>query len=273
MGVPTLIVWIGTDVLRMCAEGIPEMVERAWHWCVAPWLRDELAEVGIEAQSCARTPPRVPERVPPLSSEFTVLAYSLDDRGDLYGVDFVLELARRRPDVRFLLLGATPIDGLPENVTALGWVSDADAVMAETTLYVRPTSHDGLSNLVLEALANGRYVLWTYPFPGAERADSVKDAEASIDDLFEKHTEGRLPLNDEGRKAVLEMFEPAKVRDGIVEGLGEIAQQRWTRPAKWVQRWIALAALKSLRVILPADGHGRQPIDREMLDEQTVRGR
>ena len=209
--------------------------------------------MGIEAPVVRLTPPQVPDRVPAFPADLTVLAYSIDGRSDLYGLDFVLELAGRRPDVRFLLLGATPTDELPENVRALGWVSDAEAVMAQTTLYVRPTSHDGLSNLVLESLVNGRYVLWTYPFPGAERADTVEHAAALIDDLCRRHADGTLALNDEGRRAVIEMFEPADVRNDIVEGLGAIARQRWTRPPKRVQRWIALAALRSLRVILRAD--------------------
>jgi hypothetical protein len=119
---------------------------------------------------------------------------------------------------------------------------------------------------VLESLVNGRYVLWTYPFPGAERADTVEHAAALIDDLCRRHADGTLALNDEGRRAVIEMFEPAEVRKDIVEGLGAMAQQRWTRPPKRVQRWIALAALRSLRVILRADrawtsacGVGRPP--------------
>ena len=64
MGVPTLIIWVGTDVLRGAPKASREVVERAWHWCVAPWLRDELAEVGIEAPVVRLTPPQVPDRTP-----------------------------------------------------------------------------------------------------------------------------------------------------------------------------------------------------------------
>jgi hypothetical protein len=253
IGVPTVIAWVGTDVLRNAPKASRDVVERAWHWCVAPWLRDELAEVGIEAPVLRLTPPQIPGLIPAFPAHFTILAYAIDGRGDLYGLDFVLDLARRRPDVRFLLLGSTPTDGLPENVKALGWVSDAEAVMAKTTLYVRPTSHDGLSNLVLEALVSGRYVLWTYPFPGVERADTLEHAAALIDDLYRRNAEGTLAPNDEGRGAVLEMFEPAEVRDCIVLGLAGIADQRWTRPPARVQRGIAFVVLRSLRAIFRAD--------------------
>jgi hypothetical protein len=91
--------------------------------------------------------------------------------------------------------------------------------------------------------------------PRVARAGKARDpqAEAFINDLFRRHKEGRLPLNDEGRRAVLEMFEPLKVRDGIIEGLRRIAEQRWTRRPGWAGRRIALATLKSLRVISRAD--------------------
>lgn len=253
IGVPTLMLWVGSDVLNGAPRASRAVIERAWHWCVAPWLRDELAEAGIAGEVVRITPPRVPDVVPAFASTFMVLAYVPEDRTELYGLDFILEVARRRPDIPFLVLGASSRDALPSNVTAVGWVGDTDSVMAQATVYLRPTSHDGLANLVLEALSLGRYVGWTYPFPGAAKVDTVESAVALIDDLHRRHAEGRIPINDEGRDAVIEMFEPAEVREEIVEGLGAIARQRWTRPAGRVQRRIALAVLTSLRVILRAE--------------------
>ena len=132
-------------------------------------------------------------------ADFTVLAYAVDDRGDLYGLDFILELARRRPDIPFLLLAATPNDALPANVTALDWVEDTREVMSQSTLYIRPTSHDGLSNLVLEALAFGRHVMWTHPFPGVDVIDSVEAAQVRIDELHRQHVEGKLHSEPRGQ--------------------------------------------------------------------------
>jgi Glycosyl transferases group 1 len=253
LGLPTLTLWIGSDVVLHAPHASKAMTERSWHWSVAPWLQDELAEVGIDSKVVRATPPHVPDRVPALPDDFAVLAYILDDRGELYGLEFVLELARRRPDIRFLLLAARSSDELPENVTALGWVDDVRAVVSQTVVYLRPTSHDGLSNLVLEALAYGRYVLWTYPFPGVGSATTVDDAEARLSELHARHKEGKLPLNEEGRAAVLEMFEPAAVRSDIVQGLTAIANQGWRRPPGPIRRWFARSALKTLRVALRAD--------------------
>ena len=184
--------WTGSDVFVRAPNASDTVAKYARHWCVAPWLKDELADVGISAEIVRMTPPNVPEVVPALPSDFTVLAYVIEGRGDLYGLDFILTLARKTPDISFRLLAATSVDDLPTNVALLGWVDDTRSIMAQTTIYIRPTSHDGLSNLVLEALANGRYVLWTYPFPGVRSIDGVDSAAAYLDELYRLHVEGRL---------------------------------------------------------------------------------
>lgn len=253
LGVPTVMLWIGSDVPKHAPHASRSVINGSWSWCVAPWLREELAEAGITADVVRLTPPQIPDPLPALPTRFTVLAYAADDREGLYGRDFVLELARRRPDIPFLLLAATSTDALPANVTALGWVRDMREVMSRTTLYVRPTTHDGLSNLVLEALANGRYVLWTYPFPGVEAADTLDTAEARLNELYRQYTEGRLAPNLEGRRAVLEMFEPAAVRRDTFERLTEIVEQGWRRPPGRFYRWIMRRSLATLRVLLRAD--------------------
>ena len=50
VGVPTLMVWIGSDVALHAQEVSATVRDRAWHWCVAPWLRDELSQAGIAAE-------------------------------------------------------------------------------------------------------------------------------------------------------------------------------------------------------------------------------
>jgi glycosyl transferase family 1 len=253
LGVPTVMAWIGSDVLKHAPHASSSVIARAWHWCVAPWLREELTEAGIAADVVRLTPPQIPHPMPALPTSFTVLAYAADDRDGLYGREFIFELARRRPDIRFLLLAASPTDVLPANVTALGWVEDMHEVLTQTTLYVRPTSHDGLSNLVLEALAYGRYVLWTYPFPGVDAAASLDTAEARLNELGRQHAEGRLFPNHEGREAVVTMFDPTLVSDGTLERLTQIVAQGWTRPPGQVQRRIIRSSLGMLRVALRAD--------------------
>lgn len=253
LGIPTLMVWIGSDAPRYAANASTTVVARVWHWCVAPWLQEEVAEAGIAAEVVPLTPPSIPSPSPALPPDFSVLAYTLDGRSDLYGLDLVLELARRQPDIPFVLLGAAPSEAFPENIRALRWVDDMHATVTGSTVYVRPTSHDGMSNLVLEALAYGRYAMWTYPFPGVDQISTIDSAESRLSELHRLHAEGRLSLNHEGREAVFEMFDPDVVRKDILERLRLVTERRWRRPPGKLQRWASDAALKGLRVLFRAD--------------------
>jgi hypothetical protein len=262
LGIPTLILWIGSDVTSHAPQASRTVTADAWHWCVAPWLRDELAKSGIEADVVRITPPWVPEPLPALPANFSVLAYGVGDRGDLYGIDFIRALARRLPDVEFLLIGAAPAEPLPDNITALGWVDDVHEVMSRTTVYVRPTRHDGLSNLVLEALAHARYVLWTYPFPGVDTATTVDAAAVRLNELRWLHMKGRLTPNHDGRNAVLNMFEPAVVGEDTFQRIAAVVEQGWRRHPGGVQLRIALAARWALRALLRVERNRRasQPL-------------
>jgi hypothetical protein len=245
--------WIGSDVSFHAPSASDAVISRAWHWCVAPWLQEELAELSIAADTVRLTPPPFPDPVPDLPEVFTVLAYTPEDRCDLYGREFVLTLARRCPGVRFMLLAAVSDESLPANVTSLGQRDDIGAVLSDTTLYLRPTAHDGLSNLVLEALSYGRYVLWTYPFVGADVVQTVDVAEARLKELYRQHEEGCLPLNHEGSRGVLEMFEPESMRTELLQRLQRITQQRWRQPPRGPRRLATLASLRLLQRTLRAD--------------------
>jgi hypothetical protein len=253
LGVPTLIVWIGSDVPRFAAHTSSAVATRAWHWTVAPWLQEEVADAGIAAEVVPLTPPPIPTTVPPLPEEFSVLAYTLDGRSDLYGLDFILELARRRPDIPFVLLGATPSESFPKNVRAIKQLEDTDATMRGSTLYVRPTLHDGLSNLVLEALAHGRYVMWTHPFPGVDQIGSIDSAEARLNELHGRHVEGRLSPNHEGRDAIARAFDRETIRKILVPRLTAVSEQGWTGPPGPALRKLASIALRGFKAALRAD--------------------
>jgi Glycosyl transferases group 1 len=261
LGVPTLIRWIGSDVVLDSVNASATVKRDAFHWCVTPWLQTELAEAGIVADVVPLTLTAVPRREPELPAEFTVLAYLPDHRSDFYGRDFIAELARRHPGVRFRLIAATSDEGLPSNVSALGWVDDMESLMAETTVYVRPTGHDGLSNLVLEALAFGRYVLWSYPFPGVETAGTLEAADEWLSGLHDRHVRRQLAPNHQGREAVMEMFNPEAVREDIRQRLEAIVAQGWRRSPGGFHERLSRLVLGTLRLIFRA-GRKDRPRDR-----------
>ena len=253
LGVPSVVFWIGTDVLLHSSHASKSLRGLAWHWCDAPWLREELAEVGISAEVIPLVIIPTPDVVPPFPRTFSALAYVPDWRPDFYRRDFIIELARRLPDVHFRLIATVRTDDLPSNVSALGWVDDIAVVLSDTTVYLRPIEHDGLSNTVLEALAYGRYVLWNYPIPGVEAVRGVESAEAWLCDLRDRHRRGALGPNQAGMEAVRAMFDESQVRDETVGRLEGLVEQGWRRSPSRVWRWLSGQALVVLRFILRSE--------------------
>jgi glycosyltransferase involved in cell wall biosynthesis len=250
IGVPVVVYWTGTDVLFRWGAPTEDVIERPWHWCGAPWLREELAERGIGSSFIVLFPPAIPAAIPALPDRFSVLAYVPEHRRDFYGLDFIVQLAQRLPDVEFQIVHSSSLDGLPPNVHCLGWVEDMDALISRTTAYVRPITHDGLSYMVTEALAYGRHVLWTYHFAGVTTVDTVEAAEAWLRDLHLRHREGTLGPNEVGRKAVEAMFDSALVGSRALQAIESVARQRWRRPPGRIQRSLRTSALSTLRVLL-----------------------
>lgn len=213
---PVVIHWVGTDVQIALAEhrrrnASVAIAERAIHWCDAPWLAEELRLVGIRADVVPLPIPLPTGSPPPLPPLFTVLLYYPVDPFDREVFDW--PTMRRLPDafphVRFLLI-PSPAETLPQplppNLEARGWVDDMDALYREITVLVRLTTHDGQSFMAAEALARGRYVIWTYPMPGAIRAAGDEAVQEALRRLLQRHEAGGLGLNREGRQLVLQRY-------------------------------------------------------------------
>ena len=139
LGIPTIVLWIGSDDVDLMRRGIRDGDRTGWHWCVAPWLRDELAEVGHHRghrASNAATGPRSP---PALPTSFTVLAYAHASIDGTATASISYSSWRGGAGCPIPRLAVTSTDELPRNVTALGFVNGTHAIMSQTTVYVRPT--------------------------------------------------------------------------------------------------------------------------------------
>lgn len=205
---PTVIHWVGTDALIATEEHTrgnvaPQVVRKPKHWVDAPWLADELAPLGIHAEYVPLPIPVPKVDPPPLPAQFRVLLYLPEDAFDreVFDMDTLLRLPREFPEIAFTLRpsSAASLPGtLPPNVQAPGWSNDVDALYADISVVVRLTSHDGVSFMAVEALARGRYVIWTFPMPGAIQASGFDAVAAAIGELHARHKAGTLPLNQPG---------------------------------------------------------------------------
>lgn len=226
---PVVIHWVGTDVQIALDEAeagrvSQRIAKNATHWCDAPWLVDELATIGVESQHLALPVPGLPAEAPPLPARFHVLLYLPVDAYDreVFDMETLLRLPAAFPDIDFTLIpspAATLPAPLPRNLTAHGWIEDIDSFYRDVSVYVRLTSHDGTSFMVLECLARGRQVIWTFPMRGAIQAEGFEAVAAHIRELAAKQRAGELELNEVGRQYVLANFDQGRLTRDLSQRL------------------------------------------------------
>jgi len=221
--------WLGSDTMRVhdpevrrqCASSI------VTNWADAPWLVDELATEGIKGQVMGLSPITAIADLPMPSPPLKVLWFLPEDRFEFYGGQMALSVARAMPDVQFLFIGSQRRGRpAPPNVEYAGFLDDVDQAYRRTHVLVRMADHDGLSQMVLEALNHGRYVIWNYPFPGSLSASMESEVLAHLRDLQQRVAAGALGANEQGRAYVRREYLGDVIADSICSGIAAAAARR-----------------------------------------------
>jgi hypothetical protein len=195
--------WIGTDVKRY--HGKINLIKRISIWVLRHFvdlqladseiIQEELRRLGIETSILRLLPQAVVAEVSPLPEKPVVLSYWDDTRFGFYGGPIVFALARAFPEVKFVIARAAGkgLTDVPANVQFLGLVRDMPKIYRESSCFIRLPEHDGLSAMVLEAMANGRYVIYNKKCPFTSYAtdfDSARKALGEILRIRHPNTEG-----------------------------------------------------------------------------------
>ena len=198
--------WIGGDVqvvsrmrrLQVSAKIIQNFIDA--NLSGAPWLVNELNLNGIRSIYVPLPPPFVPP-ITPLPDQFRILVYIPASYSSIYATSKLIEvvtmLAKRVPDVTYLIVGSKPSIDI-ENIKVLGnlTLSQMREVYAQVVALLRVLPHDGLSYMVLESLAAGRYVIWNYSFPYCIKSSfSISDLEQAIEYVRQKYIIRKLNLD------------------------------------------------------------------------------
>lgn len=219
--------WVGSDVFD---AGRPDVRRSAnnpliTHWTVAPWLADELARHGIEAaiMPLSAIVPADGGPLPP--APLTVITYLPDEKQEFYGSSLVMSIARRMPDVRFLVVRGTGrgIERLA-NVEFLGFREDMQDIYERSHVLLRMPRHDGLSHMVMEALNLGRYAIWNHRFEGSLFATTEDEVAQLLASLRNDLDLGRLQPNKVGRSHIAENYASPLIAARIHGGLEAVAR-------------------------------------------------
>jgi hypothetical protein len=243
-GKPIAVVWAGSDVVEI--RDAPDQIARARlqgyrHAACSAELARELCDLGIPATELRLVVAERHVPPPPLPSRFSVLGYCPAAREDLYGVDILLELTRRLPHVHFDIIGG--YRGTPSpNVTYHGWVENIAAAVDAATVIVRPTRHDGMPLMVLEALARGRYVVWSRSLAGVMQGAGADEIAAHLEALEAAHRAGTLGPNEAGFRTIEESFSPEAVTQSVEAFLDDLVRESQARRRRTVPRRRAVAS-------------------------------
>lgn len=232
--VPLIMNWVGTDVLKAIeafksGNYRKEYISDAIHYCEVDWIQEELKVMGIKAEIVNFAAfEKSFELKEATSDRFTILSYIPEVRADFYGIDSFLNLARRFPEIDFVIAGseANELQPLPSNLKALGWVKDMGEVYDKSHITVRFPEHDGLSNFILESLARGKKVLYKYPFNFCEHCADDAELEKSVQALYADFKEGKSLVNKDGADFIESNFNSERILGGLIEQIKQLKDRK-----------------------------------------------
>ncbi len=237
--------WIGSDVLRWqegirSKNPLKRLYYHFWRWLyrrkhrcgglisltVTPALKDKLQGIRIPATVFPIT--SIHRETIALAGELSqdirphdVVGYIPLDSYEFYGGHLFTAVARALPHRRFVMVvpdrkiisgnGQVMADGMavdiPDNVRMLPELSfeAMQHELASARLMLRPTKHDGLALLVLEALLHRMQVVWSQPFPHCEHIDMEHITGKALASRVEEILDG-WEENLTGRDYVVSMY-------------------------------------------------------------------
>lgn len=220
--------WVGPDLLLAKTafknnKINQKYIDKVSHITDTPWFVSELQKIGINAKFVplnaynldTNTKLRKPKN-------FSILTYIRQGNEQFYGIESVLTLAEKFPDIQFNIAGMDIYTKpLPKNIKLLGWVEKMKEEIMENWICLRLPEHDGLSFFVLESLALKRHVIYNQEFNPATYVKDIEEAEEKIRELYTKFKDNTLELNEKGNEYVQANFNEENVIKTIFNALTE----------------------------------------------------
>lgn len=217
-----LMYWHGTDVLKAVEADkqgriYKEYIDHAQHYTDAPWLKQELKEIGIEANLLPFKYTEVDESPCDKYEGVNILTYVGKGREEFYGLPNIMAAADQLKDIQFNVVG-TNGEGwnAPDNLSFLGWNDQTSMkeLRRENAIFLRIVEHDGNALSVMEALGAGQEVIWTYP---GEHCHLMKgDLANKIAEVRQKVAERNFQPNKENIEWVRENFRKEHILENFV---------------------------------------------------------
>lgn len=222
--------WIGTDVLLLnsyIGTFLKAIFNNDINITVSSWLASELLMHKVRVDAIY---PIVPPdllallKIPIKDREKAILVYIPSvQRLNFYYGPLILKLAKLLPATKFYLVGISKEDlqkvfrRIPKNVEALGWRSRAELInlYQRVPILLRFTVHDGLPNMVLEALAFRLFVFTNVPIQDDALIYFPKIDIKNIASKIKMYLDNNTLINDKAPNLLRRKYDPRKVYQGL----------------------------------------------------------
>ena len=164
--VKKMIYWIGTDVLQMSMlpighkvfKGLVDQMNKEYIQFCQPLVEKELKDMGFNVINMP-LPVEVEKKDIPFPKDFTVAIYD-HGRNDMYNYPIMESIAKATPDIKYVFFGNHRMVGDTDvkNIRFLGHIP-IDKVIAQSSVLLRITKHDGYPVSPIEFLNAGRVTI------------------------------------------------------------------------------------------------------------------
>jgi hypothetical protein len=209
--------WIGTDVYNFTKDiyGYRYLSLIDKHLvCSAP-LQRELAEKKLFADILPIIPFNMDFAPISMPLEHAVLLYVPKGREEFYGIDLIEKTINYFKNLIFYIVANDNRNVFYQNnVKVMGWLNtnEMEKLYHKISIVLRVPKHDGLSMLVIEALAKGKNVIYNYAHPYVNFVTTYDDIRIAIENILSKtptiNLEASNYINDTyNRKNFLNLFD------------------------------------------------------------------
>jgi len=204
--------WIGSDIL----EAKKNRFHKINQWFIdinlscSELIQNELFDMGIASELLPIIPAGMSYDIAIMPKRHSVLVYLPEGNEEFYGKKFVEFLALEYPDIEFKIVANTNKNILNfKNVFFLGRLSfdEMEKLYDEISILLRLPEHDGLSLMLLEALAKGKEVIYKYPFPYTHTASNLTELKI----VFSKIVSSEPKVNYEANEYIRNNYNQCKI--------------------------------------------------------------
>ncbi len=209
-----IIHWVGSDVLHL-----PERIDKfrpyfkgVRHLVCSEMLQQELTESQIYADHIPLVPYEMDLELQQLPEKHAIMAYLPEGKERFYGLSYVRVLAESHPEITFHIVANEGIGELSfDNVIFYKKMelNELNDLYKKISVLVRITEHDGLPMMMLESLAKGKTVIYSFRHPFVRTPESL--SEKDVLRAFDEIVADPPVLNEEGSRYVREFYSPESV--------------------------------------------------------------